>query len=43
LSKNEVWLKRINETGDKSGVFADYKYYGTGDKGGAPGDSSVGT
>ena len=41
LSKSEMWLKRINETGDKSGVFADYKYYGTGDRGGAPGDSSV--
>ena len=41
LSKSESWLKRINETGAKSGVLADYKYYGTGDKGGAPGDSSV--
>jgi alpha-mannosidase len=41
LSKSEMWLKRIDETGDKSGVFADYKYYGTGDRGGAPGDSSV--
>ncbi len=41
LSKSEMWLKRINATGDKSGVFADYKYYGTGDKGGAPNDASV--
>ena len=41
LSKSESWLKRINVTGEKSGVFADYKYYGTGDKGGAPGDASV--
>jgi len=41
LSKSESWLKRIDDTGEKSGVFADYKYYGTGDKGGAPGDSSV--
>ena len=41
LSKSEMWLKRIDATGEKSGVFADYKYYGTGDRGGAPGDSSV--
>ena len=41
LSKSEMWLKRINDTGDKSGVFADYKYYGTGDQGGSPNDSSV--
>ncbi|HEV2695217.1 MAG TPA: glycoside hydrolase family 38 C-terminal domain-containing protein [Verrucomicrobiae bacterium] len=41
LSKSEMWLNRINETGDKSGVFADYKYYGTGDRGGAPEAMSV--
>ncbi len=41
LSKSEMWLKRIDETGEKSGVFADYKYYGTGDRGGAPTDGSV--
>ena len=41
LSQSSVWLKRIDATGDQSGVYADYKYYGTGDRGGAPGDSSV--
>jgi alpha-mannosidase len=41
LSKSEMWLKRINDTGEKSGVFADYKYYGTGDRGGSPSDESV--
>jgi len=41
LSKSETWLKRIDETGAKSGVFADYHYYGTGDRGGAPADASV--
>jgi alpha-mannosidase len=41
LSKSELWLKRINETGDKSGVYADYHYYGTGDRGGSPADDSV--
>ena len=41
LSQSAMWLKRIDETGDKSGVYADYKYYGTGDRGGSPEDSSV--
>jgi alpha-mannosidase len=41
LSKSESWLQRINKNGEKSGVFADYHYYGTGDQGGAPKESSV--
>ena len=41
LSQSKMWLKRIDETGEKSDVFADYKYYGTGDRGGAPSDESV--
>jgi alpha-mannosidase len=41
LSQSEMWLKRINETGAKSGVYVDYHYFGTGDRGGAPGESSV--
>src|ERR1035437_4310289 len=41
LSQSESWLKSINKTGDESGVFADYKYYGTGDVGGAPTPGSV--
>lgn len=41
LSQSKMWLKRINETGEKSDVFADYKYYGTGDRGGAPSEESV--
>ena len=41
LSQSESWLKSINKTGDESGVFADYKYYGTGDVGGAPTAGSV--
>ena len=36
-----MWLNRINNDGQKSGVYADYKYYGTGDRGGAPKESSV--
>ncbi|MCC7476909.1 alpha-mannosidase [bacterium] len=41
LSQSPEWLKRIMETGDKSGAYVDYHYFGTGDTGGAPVDSSV--
>ena len=41
LSKSPVWLNRIDTTGTESGVYADYHYFGTGDKGGAPKDTSV--
>lgn len=41
LSNDSGWLDRINATGNASGVFADYMYYGVGDMGGAPGASSV--
>ena len=42
LSRSDQWLKRIDEDGQKSGVYADFKYYGTGDRGGAAKDSTVG-
>ena len=35
------WLERITANGRKSGVFADYIYYGEGDMGGAPTEGSV--
>ena len=41
LSQSEEWIKRINATGQKSGAYVDYHYYGVGDRGGAPGESSV--
>ncbi len=41
LSKSDMWLNRINEDGQKSGVFADFKYFGTGDRGGSAQDSTV--
>src|SRR5947207_861688 len=41
LSESDSWLTRINNTGKLSGVYADYHYYGTGDKGGAPAESAV--
>jgi len=35
------WPRRIQESGAKSGVFADFQYYGVGDIGGAPREPSV--
>jgi alpha-mannosidase len=41
LSRSPEWLSRVREDGRRSGLFADYHYYGVGDQGGAPTDSSV--
>ncbi len=41
LSQSQGWLKRIENTGAKSGAYVDYHYFGTGDRGGAPGENSV--
>ncbi len=41
LSQNTSWLARIQNTGRLSGAYTDYHYYGTGDRGGAPNESSV--
>lgn len=41
LSKDPKWLETVTKTGDKSGVYMGYRYFGTGDIGGAPEDSSV--
>ena len=41
LSQSKVWLDRINKTGDASGAFVDYHYFGVGDQGGAPSEKSV--
>ncbi len=35
------WPARVARNGETSGLFTDYHYYGTGDVGGAPGESSV--
>src|SRR5262249_29875186 len=35
------WPARIALNGKVSGLFTDYHYYGTGDVGGSPGESSV--
>jgi len=42
LSQNTSWLARIQKTGAQSGSYVDYHYYGTGDRGGAPDEGSVG-
>ncbi|MDE3057109.1 MAG: chitobiase/beta-hexosaminidase C-terminal domain-containing protein [Bacteroidota bacterium] len=41
LSNDPKWVKRINGLGEKSGVYTDYMYYGTGDVGGSPTEGSV--
>jgi alpha-mannosidase len=35
------WPARVARNGEAGGLFTDYHYYGTGDVGGAPGESSV--
>jgi alpha-mannosidase len=37
----QTWPDRLNEDKRKLGILADYKYYGTGDVGGAPTEQSV--
>lgn len=41
LSNDKGWIQRVDEDGKKSGSYVDYSYYGTGDRGGAPGEDSV--
>ncbi len=41
LSRDPKWNETVDKTGEKSGVYLGYRYFGTGDVGGAPEDSSV--
>ena len=41
LTKSTTWMARAQKNGQSSGLFADYRYYGTGDTGGAPREASV--
>lgn len=41
LSTAPNWIKAIDKLGQPSGVFVGYKYFGVGDRGGAPDDESV--
>jgi len=41
LSHDTGWINRVNADGSKSGVYADFRYYGVGDRGGAPREEDV--
>jgi alpha-mannosidase len=41
LSLSGKWFERLDANGEKSGLYADYRYYGVGDRGGAPTEESV--
>jgi alpha-mannosidase len=41
LDTVKYWADRVMDNGKKYGVFADYRYYGTGDIGGAPSEDAV--
>ncbi|MCX6304452.1 MAG: alpha-mannosidase [Bacteroidetes bacterium] len=41
LDTSSYWVNRVLENGKKYGVFADYRYYGVGDEGGAPREEDV--
>jgi alpha-mannosidase len=41
LDTAKYWVDRVMENGKKYGVFADYRYYGTGDIGGAPSETAI--
>jgi alpha-mannosidase len=38
---NPSWTKRVETNGALDGVYIDYRYYGVGDRGGAPDEKSV--
>lgn len=41
VQTNEKWVGRVNDNGEKYGVWADFHYYGVGDQGGAPKEKDV--
>jgi alpha-mannosidase len=41
LDTVKYWVDRVLENGRKYGVYADYRYYGTGDIGGAPSEAAI--
>ena len=41
LSKDKHWIDTVEKQGEESGLYVAYKYFGTGDVGGAPTDGSV--
>ena len=41
LTKSQEWNQRVKKNGQSSGLFVDFRYYGTGDIGGSPREPSV--
>jgi len=41
LSRDEKWIKTVQNTGNNSGIYFGYRYFGVGDRGGAPDRLSV--
>ncbi len=41
VATDPTWVNYVNSLGSKYGIYAAYKYYGTGDTGGSPTDGSV--
>ncbi|MGD2109014.1 MAG: glycoside hydrolase family 38 C-terminal domain-containing protein [Phycisphaerae bacterium] len=41
LSVDQEWLERINTFGAETGAYIGFKYFGVGDRGGAPDEESV--
>ena len=41
LSNDPKWINRVQKDGDTTGVYADFRYFGTGDRGGAPAEDSL--
>ncbi|HPS54414.1 MAG TPA: glycoside hydrolase family 38 C-terminal domain-containing protein, partial [Sedimentisphaerales bacterium] len=41
LDIDQEWVNKVNITGEKSGVYVGYHYYGVGDTGGAPREKDV--
>ena len=41
LTKSNTWIRRAQNDGKSSGLYIDYRYYGTGDIGGSPREPSV--
>jgi alpha-mannosidase len=40
LSTDPTWVKRLTADGKATGVYVDYRYYGSGDRGGSVGEDS---
>lgn len=41
LSRDSTWIKRVQKDGDDTGVYVDFHYFGTGDRGGGATEDTV--